>query len=63
MRETGSRKHKVQHKFEIKTAVLLNLFCFSFAQKPNRDPPTLNEKNKSALTLKRVYCVKKTDNP
>jgi hypothetical protein len=34
-------KHKIQHKFEIKTVVLLNLICFSFAQKTNRDPPTV----------------------
>jgi hypothetical protein len=32
-------KHKIQHKFEIKTAVLLNLFCFSFAINRIETPP------------------------
>jgi hypothetical protein len=33
-------KHKIEHKFEVKTAVLHILLSFSFSKKPNRDPPS-----------------------
>jgi hypothetical protein len=43
-RRNHLEKHKIDHKFEIKTAVLLILFSFSFSEKPNRDPPTVTLK-------------------
>ena len=43
-------KHKIQHKFEIKTAVLLILFCFLLSEKPNRDPPSTSKKIKKMNT-------------
>jgi hypothetical protein len=36
-------KHKIEHKFEVKTAVLHILLSFSFSEKPNRDPPSLRD--------------------